>query len=74
MFSTRPGLARACALRKGGRRRVSHRSGWVETPNVNRACLAQFIKPLEESAMKWTKPEAEVVAVTMEVTAYVATL
>jgi coenzyme PQQ precursor peptide PqqA len=24
--------------------------------------------------MKWTKPEAEVVAVTMEVTAYVATL
>ena len=27
-----------------------------------------------EGAMKWTKPEAEVVAVTMEVTAYVATL
>jgi hypothetical protein len=27
-----------------------------------------------EDAMKWTKPEAEVVAVTMEVTAYVATL
>jgi coenzyme PQQ precursor peptide PqqA len=25
-------------------------------------------------AMSWTKPEAEVVAVTMEVTAYVATL
>ena len=25
-------------------------------------------------AMTWTKPEAEVVAVTMEVTAYVATL
>jgi len=24
--------------------------------------------------MKWSKPEAEVVAVTMEVTAYVATL
>jgi coenzyme PQQ precursor peptide PqqA len=24
--------------------------------------------------MRWTKPEAEVVAVTMEVTAYVATL
>jgi len=24
--------------------------------------------------MKWTKPEAEVIAVTMEVTAYVATL
>ena len=28
----------------------------------------------ERSLMKWTKPEAEVVAVTMEVTAYVATL
>jgi coenzyme PQQ precursor peptide PqqA len=27
-----------------------------------------------EEHMKWTKPEAEVVAVTMEVTAYVATL
>jgi len=29
--------------------------------------------PLEQE-MTWTKPEAEVVAVTMEVTAYVATL
>ncbi len=28
----------------------------------------------EGSLMTWTKPEAEVVAVTMEVTAYVATL
>jgi coenzyme PQQ precursor peptide PqqA len=28
----------------------------------------------EEVRMTWTKPEAEVVAVTMEVTAYVATL
>jgi hypothetical protein len=28
----------------------------------------------EDENMKWTKPEAEVVAVTMEVTAYVATL
>jgi len=27
-----------------------------------------------EPAMTWTKPEAEIVAVTMEVTAYVATL
>jgi hypothetical protein len=27
-----------------------------------------------ENIMTWTKPEAEVVAVTMEVTAYVATL
>ncbi|HXE56455.1 MAG TPA: pyrroloquinoline quinone precursor peptide PqqA [Gemmatimonadales bacterium] len=29
---------------------------------------------MEVSAMAWTKPEAEIVAVTMEVTAYVATL
>jgi len=29
---------------------------------------------LEGTSMSWTKPEAEVVAVTMEVTAYVATL
>ncbi|MEO8636356.1 MAG: hypothetical protein ABI587_13870 [Gemmatimonadales bacterium] len=28
----------------------------------------------KELTMTWTKPEAEVVAVTMEVTAYVATL
>jgi coenzyme PQQ precursor peptide PqqA len=28
----------------------------------------------ERRTMTWTKPEAEVVAVTMEVTAYVATL
>jgi coenzyme PQQ precursor peptide PqqA len=27
-----------------------------------------------EPTMTWTKPEAEIVAVTMEVTAYVATL
>jgi hypothetical protein len=49
-----------------GRRRVDRRSGWVRTPNL--------FKPQGESTMKWTKPEAEVVAVTMEVTAYVATL
>jgi coenzyme PQQ precursor peptide PqqA len=29
---------------------------------------------MESVEMTWTKPEAEVVAVTMEVTAYVATL
>ncbi len=28
----------------------------------------------EHTTMSWTKPEAEIVAVTMEVTAYVATL
>jgi coenzyme PQQ precursor peptide PqqA len=36
--------------------------------------MAPFITLREDSIMKWTKPEAEVVAVTMEVTAYVATL
>jgi coenzyme PQQ precursor peptide PqqA len=39
-------------------------------------CLSegrQVINPLE-ATMRWTKPEAEIVAVTMEVTAYVATL
>ena len=60
-------------LHLSGRRRVIQRSGWVVTPNVSRAQSAP-LQPLEESTMKWTKPEAEVVAVTMEVTAYVATL
>ena len=60
-------------LRLRGRRRVIQRSGWVVTPNVSRAQPAP-LQPLEESTMKWTKPEAEIVAVTMEVTAYVATL
>jgi hypothetical protein len=46
----------------------------VRTPNVVRARTARFINSLEDRTMKWTKPEAEVVAVTMEVTAYVATL
>ena len=60
-------------LHLSGRRRVIQRSGWVVTPNVSRAPSAP-LQPLEESTMKWTKPEAEIVAVTMEVTAYVATL
>jgi coenzyme PQQ precursor peptide PqqA len=46
----------------------------VGTPRVISGQAAQFITPVEEQVMKWTKPEAEVVAVTMEVTAYVATL
>jgi len=33
-----------------------------------------FLYPEWSQAMSWTKPEAEIVAVTMEVTAYVATL
>jgi len=55
-----------------GRRRVNHGSDWVETPKV---MLGQCPSSNPGgSTMKWTKPEAEVVAVTMEVTAYVATL
>jgi coenzyme PQQ precursor peptide PqqA len=36
--------------------------------------MALVHQTLLEMTMTWTKPEAEVVAVTMEVTAYVATL
>jgi coenzyme PQQ precursor peptide PqqA len=61
-------------LHLSGRRRVVRGSGWVATPNVVRAATAPVIKPWEDETMKWTKPEAEIVAVTMEVTAYVATL
>ncbi len=48
-------------------------SGWVMPPNAipgPQGPPTQFRRVL----MTWTKPEAEVVAVTMEVTAYVATL
>ena len=42
------------------------------------ACLSQgvsnYFHQHQEIEMRWTKPEAEIVAVTMEVTAYVATL
>ena len=48
--------------------------GWVGSPDSVRAALAQSNHHPEGTAMKWTKPEAEVVAVTLEVTAYVATL
>lgn len=37
------------------------------------ASITNHLPPAERT-MTWTKPEAEVVAVTMEVTAYVATL
>ncbi len=54
-------------LRSYGRRQGFPRLDWVIPPKCsNRLSL--------ESSMTWTKPEAEVVAVTMEVTAYVATL
>jgi hypothetical protein len=46
----------------------------VVTPNDSRAVLAPLLQTHGGTTMKWTKPEAEVVAVTMEVTAYVATL
>jgi coenzyme PQQ precursor peptide PqqA len=36
--------------------------------------VSPFTTLSEDENMKWTKPEAEIVAVTMEVTAYVATL
>ena len=48
--------------------------GWVKTPNLVGRALSPSYHQLGGSAMRWTKPEAEVVAVTMEVTAYVATL
>ena len=56
-------------LRSQGRRRGILSSDWVKKPNA--CCCSPF---LEDLPMAWTKPEAEVVAVTMEVTAYVATL
>ena len=39
-------------------------------------CLSRWCRTTNpmEASMRWTKPEAEIVAVTMEVTAYVATL
>lgn len=44
--------------------------GWVRTPSST----LNYSLPTWSVDMTWTKPEAEVVAVTMEVTAYVATL
>lgn len=48
-------------------------AGWLHPHTVWAARPAHY-SSMEGSVMKWTKPEAEVVAVTMEVTAYVATL
>ena len=69
----RPGRL-AYDLRKDGCRRVAGRSGWVKPPKVNRIGSAGPNYQLRGEATMWTKPEAEIVAVTMEVTAYVATL
>ena len=69
LFGDQHGAVRISArrLHKRGRRRLTLRSDWVATPNAKLTAPGGI-------TMKWTKPEAEVVAVTMEVTAYVATL
>jgi hypothetical protein len=59
----------ARGLHSTGRRRGIPSPDWVKQPKT--FCCTHT--PLELK-MTWTKPEAEVVAVTMEVTAYVATL
>ena len=50
--------------------RAPRRSDWVIAPSK----IPFLTIPFGAYIMSWTKPEAEVVAVTMEVTAYVATL
>jgi coenzyme PQQ precursor peptide PqqA len=51
------------------------RAGVVGSTNDPTGWKHPIVQTLsEDQNMKWTKPEAEVVAVTMEVTAYVATL
>ena len=56
--------------------RVSSGPGRVRLGEPTHRMLGRTARrtPTPEGYMKWTKPEAEVVAVTMEVTAYVATL
>ena len=61
----------AWRLHKRGRRRAAG-SGWA----MPKCCSGSSgpTNSIRRVLMTWTKPEAEVVAVTMEVTAYVATL
>jgi hypothetical protein len=70
----RPAVVRLGGLARGllysWRRRVAERLGWVKAPRKFPCIVHHY----PERTMTWTKPEAEVVAVTMEVTAYVATL
>jgi hypothetical protein len=66
------GFGHGPCIREGVVGSVFDPAGW-EHPKLS-GQTAQIITPAEECIMKWTKPEAEVVAVTMEVTAYVATL
>jgi hypothetical protein len=49
---------------------------WVRLGDATQRCSGSPgpTNPIRRVLMTWTKPEAEVVAVTMEVTAYVATL
>jgi hypothetical protein len=50
-------------------------AGSLKDPEWVKAPILKFADTITtECTMTWTKPEAEVVAVTMEVTAYVATL
>jgi hypothetical protein len=72
-WSPQPGSNAARPLPIAGRRRVVGRPDWVKSPNPVRARWPSNHQHWEVE-MRWTKPEAEVVAVTMEVTAYVATL
>ena len=69
-LSSRDRLAHRLLTRM--RRRVTATRQGEETQSVPDHLVHH--QPTERSLMKWTKPEAEVVAVTMEVTAYVATL
>ena len=52
-----------------------HSPGGWQHPTYLKPGRVQAQLPQSTGAtMRWTKPEAEIVAVTMEVTAYVATL
>jgi hypothetical protein len=61
-------------LPKGERRRAELARQGEKTHHGSGPVRPHHQPTPERSFMKWTKPEAEVVAVTMEVTAYVATL
>ena len=48
--------------------------GWRHPTYLKRVDVRAQSPQSTGATMRWTKPEAEIVAVTMEVTAYVATL
>ncbi len=84
--ATRDGRKRKSSAPKGLARFVLPAIGWhaacpavgtvgSTTARLGETTQTSLFSYLEWSqAMSWTKPEAEIVAVTMEVTAYVATL